>query len=90
MPEADAWGDNPVEPPNGRADVAIKRAVEFETQGDGPTTKTQTEGGAGTDIQVEVHAEEMDVIVEEVEEFEVPNEETVEMTDVAWGHSQGC
>ena len=34
-----------------------------------------------TDDQDEVHAEEVDVIVEE---FEVPNEETIKMTDVAW------
>ena len=32
-----------------------------------------------------MHAEEVDVIVKEVEEFEVPNEETVKVTDVAWG-----
>ena len=85
VPEADAWGDDPLERSNERAGVAIKRIVEFEALGDGPTTKTQVEGGAGANSQIEVHAEEVDMIVEEVEEFEVPNEEMAEVTDAAWG-----
>ena len=33
VPKADTWGVNPVEPLNERPDVAIERAVEFETPG---------------------------------------------------------
>ena len=32
-----------------------------------------------------MHAKEVDMIVKEEEEFEVPNEEMVEVIDVAWG-----
>ena len=84
VPKADAWGDNPVEPLNERPDAAVKRTVKTKRLGDGPTTKTQTEGGAGTEGQIGVHAEEVNVLVKE-EEFEVPNEETVEVIDTAWG-----
>ena len=80
VPEADAWGDNPVEPPNERPDVAVEEAIDTETPGDETTTKTPTGEG-----HIGVHAEEADVIVKEEEELEVPNEETVEVTDVAWG-----
>ena len=34
---------------------------------------------------IEVHAEEVDVIDGEVEEFKVPNEETVKVTNAVWG-----
>ena len=80
-----ALGDDPVEPSNERPDVAVERTGEMETPGDRPISETQTEGSAGTEGQTEVHAEEVDVIVNEEEEFEVPNEEMVEGIDVAWG-----
>ena len=80
VPEADTWGDNPVEPSNERPDVAVEGTMETKTPDDRPTTETQT-----TEGQIGAHAGEVDVIVKEEEEFEVPNEEMVEVIDVAWG-----
>ena len=85
VPEPDAWSDNPMELSNERPDVAIEGTVETRTPGDRPTTETQAEGGAGTEGQIGVHAEEGGMIVKEEEELEVPNEETFEVIDAAWG-----
>ena len=80
VPKADAWGDNPVEPSNGGPDATIKGTAETEAPGGRFTTKTQT-----GESQIGAPAEEGDIMIEEEEEPEVPNEETVVVTDAAWG-----
>ena len=80
VPKADAWGDNPVEPSNGGPDATIKRTTETEAPSGRFTTEIQT-----GESQIGAPAEEGDVIIEEEKEPEVPNEETVEVIDVAWG-----
>ena len=77
VPKADTWGDNPVEPSNGGPDATIKGTAETEAPGGRFTTKTQT-----GESQIGAPAEEGDVMIEEEEEPEVPNEETVVVTQL--------